>query len=79
NLRMTHASTRVAALRSVALNVPDLQEAEKFYTQTWHLSVAVRTTDAIYLRGTGADHHLLALHQAPGPARIRNVTLRARS
>ena len=76
---MTHASTRVAALRSVALNVPDLQEAEKFYTQTWHLSVAVRTTDAIYLRGTGADHHLLALHQAPGPARIRNVTLRARS
>ncbi len=76
---MTHASSRVAALRSVALNVPDLQEAEKFYTQIWHLSVAARTADALYLRGTGADHHLLALHQAPGPARIRNVTLRARS
>jgi catechol 2,3-dioxygenase-like lactoylglutathione lyase family enzyme len=76
---MTHASSRVAALRSVALNVPDLQEAEKFYTQIWHLSVVARTADALYLRGTGADHHLLALHQAPGPARIRNVTLRARS
>ncbi|MDZ4076023.1 MAG: VOC family protein [Hylemonella sp.] len=76
---MTHASSRVAALRSVALNVPDLQEAEKFYTQIWHLSVAARTADALYLRGTGADHHLLALHQAPGAARIRNVTLRARS
>jgi catechol 2,3-dioxygenase len=76
---MTHASSRVAALRSVALNVPDLQEAEKFYTQVWHLSVAARMADALYLRGTGADHHLLALHQAPGPARIRNVTLRARS
>ncbi|MBI2744876.1 MAG: VOC family protein [Burkholderiales bacterium] len=76
---MTHASSRVAALRSVALNVPDLQEAEKFYTQVWHLSVAARTADALYLRGTGADHHLLALHQAPGAARIRNVTLRARS
>lgn len=76
---MTHASSRVAALRSVALNVPDLQEAEKFYTQIWHLDVAARTADALYLRGTGADHHLLALHQAPGPARIRNVTLRARS
>jgi len=76
---MTHASSRVAALRSVALNVPDLQEAEKFYTQIWQLSVAARTADALYLRGTGADHHLLALHQAPGAARIRNVTLRAHS
>lgn len=76
---MTHASSRVAALRSVALTVPDLQAAEQFYTQTWNLSVAAHTSDALYLRGTGADHHLLALHLAPGPARIRNVTLRARS
>jgi catechol 2,3-dioxygenase len=76
---MTHASSRVAALRSVALNVPDLPAAEQFYIQIWHLSVAARTADALYLRGTGADHHLLALHQADGPARIRNVTLRARS
>ncbi len=76
---MTHASSRVAALRSVALNVPDLQAAEQFYTQIWNLSVAARTKDVLYLRGTGADHHLLALHLADGPARIRNVTLRARS
>ncbi|QKO21136.1 VOC family protein [Rhodoferax sp. BAB1] len=76
---MTHASSRVAALRSVALTVPDLAQAEAFYTGTWNLSVAARTSDALYLRGTGADHHLLALHQAPGPARIRNVTLRARN
>jgi catechol-2,3-dioxygenase len=76
---MTHASSRVAALRSVALNVPDLAAAEQFYTQIWNLSVAARTPDALYLRGTGADHHLLALHLADGPARIRNVTLRARS
>ena len=76
---MTHASSRVSALRSVALTVPDLAQAEAFYTQIWHLDVAARTADAIYLRGTGADHHLLALHQASGPARLRNVTLRARS
>lgn len=75
---MTHASSRVSALRSVALTVPDLAQAEAFYTRVWHLDVAARTADALYLRGTGADHHLLALHQAPGPARIRNVTLRAR-
>lgn len=74
----SHASARIAALRSVALNVPDLSTAEQFYTRTWHLAVAARTADALYLRGTGPDHHLLALHQASGPAALRAVTLRAR-
>ena len=76
---MTHASSRVSALRSVALNVPDLAAAEHFYTTVWHLQVAARGEGAIYFRGTGADHHLLALHQADGPATIRCVTLRARN
>ncbi|EYC52318.1 glyoxalase [Hylemonella gracilis str. Niagara R] len=76
---MTHASSLVSGLRSVALNVPDLVLAEKFYTDTWHLSVAARTSEGLYLRATGADHHVLALHRAEGPARIRHVTLRARS
>ncbi len=75
---MTHASSRVSALRSVALNVPDLAVAEHFYTTVWHLQVAARSDEVIYFRGTGADHHLLALHQAQGPAKIRCVTLRAR-
>ena len=75
---MTHASSRVSALRSVALNVPDLAAAEHFYTTVWHLQVAARGEGAIYFRGTGADHHLLALHEAEGPAKIRCVTLRAR-
>ena len=76
---MTHASSLVSGVRSVALNVPDLVQAESFFTGTWHLSVAARTDNALYLRGTGADHHLLALHQAEGAAQIRCVTLRARS
>lgn len=75
---MTHASSRVSALRSVALNVPDLAAAEHFYTTVWHLQVAARSDEVIYFRGTGADHHLLALHQGQGPAKIRCVTLRAR-
>lgn len=76
---MTHASSRISAVRSVALMVPDLVQAEDFFTRIWHLDVVARTGDALYLRGTGADHHLLALHQGLGPARIRAVTLRARS
>lgn len=76
---MTHASSRVAGLRSVALQVPDLALAEQFYTQVWHLDVVARAPGALYLRATGEDHHVLALHEAPGPARVRDVTLRSRS
>ena len=72
------ASPWIAALRSVALNVPDLARAEDFYTRTWHLDVAARRDGALYLRGTGADAYLLALH-AGAEVQIRAVTLRARS
>ncbi|MFG6439097.1 VOC family protein [Roseateles sp. LKC17W] len=72
------SSRWISGLRSVALDVPDLARAETFYTDIWRLRVAARTADALYLRGTGADHHLLALHSADRLA-IRHVTLRARS
>jgi catechol 2,3-dioxygenase-like lactoylglutathione lyase family enzyme/predicted enzyme related to lactoylglutathione lyase len=75
---MTHASKHIHSLRSVALHVPDLALAEKFYTETWHLTVSAREPGAIYLRGTGRDQHILSLHQKTGQAQIRNVTLRVR-
>ena len=76
---MTHASSLVSALRSVALTVPDLALAEDFFTRTWQLKVVARADNAIYFRGAGSDHHLLALHHAPGAAQILHITLRARS
>ena len=72
------ASSWIAGLRSVALDVPDLARAESFYTQTWHLDVAARRDGVLYLRGTGNDAYLLALHAGPD-VQIRAVTLRARS
>jgi catechol 2,3-dioxygenase-like lactoylglutathione lyase family enzyme len=69
----------VEALRSVDFDVPDLAKAEAFYTRTWNLEVIHRTPQAIWLRGSGSDHHLLALHQHDGAPRLRQVTLRARS
>ena len=72
------ASPWIAALRSVALNVPDLEVAEAFYTRTWHLDVAARRDGVLYLRGTGSDAYLLSLHAA-AQVQIRAVTLRARS
>ena len=68
----------ISALRSVDLEVPDLAAAERFYIQAWGLDLAARSDDAIYLRGTGADHHILALHTAPAPA-MRSITFRADS
>ena len=68
----------IQALRSVALNVPDLALAETFYTRTWHLDVAARDEGVIYLRGSGADAYLLALHAGSPQVQLREVTLRAR-
>jgi len=51
---MTHASSLVGALRSVALTVPDLSAAEAFFTSTWPLPVAARAAAALYLRGATA-------------------------
>src|SRR4051812_28707521 len=73
------SSPWITAVRSIALEVPDLALAERFYTTTWHLAVAARDADALYLRGTGDDHHLVALHLTTGAPRVRHVTLRARS
>ena len=73
------SSPTVCALRSIALKVPDLSRAEAFYTDIWHLDVVARTDDAIYLRGTGADHHLVALHAGGAAPQVLHVTLRARS
>ena len=68
----------ISGLRSVALTVPDLAAAETFYTQTWKLAIAARGDGVLYLRGSGSDHHLLALHAAAGLPQLLKVTLRAR-
>ena len=69
----------IESLRSVALTVPDLATADTFYTQVWHLTVAERRPGVLYLRGSGNNHHLLALHQRAGTPQILKLTLRARN
>lgn len=66
----------VSALRSVEFGVPDLPAAEDFFVNTWHLTVAARQGGAVYLRGTGANHHLLALRPSAVPV-LNSVTFRA--
>ena len=71
-------SPLVTSLRSAEIGVPNLAEAEAFYTSVWGLSVVARTATSVYLRGTGADHHLLSLHISD-VAEMRMVTLRSDS
>ena len=76
---MTQACTHlVNALRSVEIGLPDVAAAEDFFVRTWNLAVAAREGGAVYLRGTGADHHLLALYPAAAPV-LRSITLRSPS
>jgi len=65
----------VTAIRSVDLGVPDIGRAEAFYAETWGLAVAARQRDAVYLRATGRDHHVLVLHPHPC-AEILSVSFR---
>ncbi|MBI2770997.1 MAG: VOC family protein [Burkholderiales bacterium] len=68
----------LSGLRSVEIGLADVPAAEAFFTETWNLSVAAREGGVVYLRGTGADHHLLALHPRAS-SQLLSVTLRASS
>lgn len=72
------AMSLITGLRSVELGVTDVAASEAFYTGTWRLAVAARAGNAVYLRGSGAPHHLLSLHPRPN-AGLLAVTLYAAS
>lgn len=65
----------ITGLRSVDFDVPDVAAAATFYTEIWGLHIAERREGKVWLRGTGSDPYLLALHAASAPA-IRSMTFR---
>src|SRR5690349_14188512 len=68
----------VTSLRSVDLGTPDIAGAERFYTTVWGLEVVTRDQGRVYLRGTGGDHHVVALHTS-ARSELRAVTFRVDS
>jgi catechol-2,3-dioxygenase len=66
----------VSALRSVDLGTPDLNRSAEFYENVWGLDMVEKSGASVYLRATGADHHVLALH-ASERAELRSVTFRS--
>jgi catechol 2,3-dioxygenase-like lactoylglutathione lyase family enzyme len=59
------ADARIAGLRSVELGVRDLNASSDFYQKVWGLTEIAAEGDAIYLRGTGAEHHVVTLRERP--------------
>ena len=72
------AKSRLTALRSVELGVPDVAADTKFYTGLWGLAQVAEREGTVYLRGTGEFHHLIALHPRPA-AEVVGITFTAGS
>ncbi|CCE05559.1 putative Metapyrocatechase (MPC) (CatO2ase) (Catechol 2,3-dioxygenase) [Bradyrhizobium sp. STM 3843] len=65
----------VTALRSVDLGTPDLARSEAFYCSTWGLERVDDAEGVVYLRATGSDHHVVALHRSER-TELKAVTFR---
>jgi catechol-2,3-dioxygenase len=64
-------SHAVCGVRSIHFGVADLEQALDFFTRAWGLSPVAVSERATYLRGTGADHYLVALHKRPQTGILR--------
>src|SRR5262245_22450682 len=61
-------NARITGLRSIELGVPDLNRSSDFYQAVWGLQEVASEGDTLYLRGTGAEHHIVTLRQRPKAA-----------
>lgn len=66
----------IEGIRSVDFVVPDLAAATDFYTAVWGLEISGSRDGSVWLRGTGSDAQILALHAGDAVA-IRSMTFRA--
>lgn len=69
---------RLNGLRSIDLCVPDVSADARFYSDVWGLAKVAEADGAAYFRGTGAYHHILALHPGAKPA-LLGITFDAHS
>lgn len=62
---MTKTQSGITGVRSVHFGLADLEAAVKYYEELWGLKVVQRSADLVYLRATGPDYYVLALHRHP--------------
>ncbi len=56
---------RIDGLRSIELGVRDLKASAEFYRKVWALDDVASEGNAVHMRGTGTDHHLVTLRETP--------------
>ncbi len=56
---------KVTGLRSIDYNVTDVANSARFYENCWGLAPVTQQGGVQYMRATGAEHHIVALHQGP--------------
>jgi len=61
---------RVTGVRSIELGVRSLNESVSFYNKAWGLQGVAAEGNAVHMRGTGTDHHLLTLREQGKPSLI---------
>ena len=61
----------ITGVRSVDFGVPDLEAAVKFYEEVWGLTAVAKEADRAFLRGTGPDFYIVALHRTPESKLLR--------
>jgi catechol 2,3-dioxygenase-like lactoylglutathione lyase family enzyme len=60
-------SAHISHVRGLALGAPKASQSVDFYRDAWGLRPVVTENGVAYFRGTGAEHHILALHDMPEP------------
>lgn len=66
---MPHPS--VNAVRSVDFGVTDVTARSRFYSEVWGLAPTETRGGSVYLRGTSAFDHIVALHERPKAELLR--------
>ena len=67
---------QVTSLRSIEYNVPDLAKTSRFYEICWGLKKVAEEDGKHYFRATGAEHHIVVLHEG-GKASVNRINFAA--
>jgi catechol 2,3-dioxygenase len=63
----TVPNASVTGLRYVEFAVTDLDRSLRFYEDVWQLEAVERQANAIFLRGSGDEHHIVIVRKAESP------------
>jgi catechol-2,3-dioxygenase len=59
------ADPRITGLRSIEYGIPDIETTARFYENIWGLTPVAEQNGSRYFRATGAEHHIVVLHERP--------------